>query len=254
MIICDSHIHLVHCDCNSEEKFFNENDYFCVSNFCFKEEFERADENFPFMIKKSFGIHPQCCDDEFMEKSFSENLEFLKKLLSEKKIDAVGECGFDFFTEEFKSTQKNQDVAWENQLELSIEYGIPLIIHIRKAVDRIFMYSRELKKVSAVVFHSFPGTLIEANSILNHGINAFFSFGKPILNGKKSAIECAKKLPVERLLLETDAPYQTLKGEEKTFPSDILKVYEKVSELREERLDSLCENLFQNFKNIYEKP
>jgi TatD DNase family protein len=98
----------------------------------------------------------------------------------------------------------------------------------------IFESIEKLKKIKAVIFHSFSGSVTEANSLRKKGVNAFFSFGKPILNGNKNAMDCVKNLPLEWLLLETDSPYQTLKGEVFTPPTDILKVYEQFVKLRKD--------------------
>ena len=141
------------------------------------------------------------------------------------KISAIGERGFDLFTPEFKSTLDKQKEVWNAQLELAIKYDKPIIVHCRKGMCHIFESVEKLKKIKAVVFHSFSGSMVEAQSILKKGINGFFSFGKPILNGNKNAIQCVKSLPIENILLETDSPYQTLKGESFTSPIDILKVY-----------------------------
>ncbi len=202
-------------------------------------------------VKKSFGIHPQIFAEGITESALQEELDFLEKLLIEKKVDAVGEIGFDLFTEEYKSTLKKQEDYWAVQMELSKKYGKPIVVHIRKAVEKIFRDSKSLSKLPAVVFHSFPGTLREAESILHHGINAYFSFGKPILNGKKSAVDCVKNLPAERLLFETDAPYQTLKNEERTLPGEITRVYERASEIRGESLELLCEKISFNFAGLF---
>ena len=175
----------------------------------------------------------------------------MESLCKNKEIVAIGECGFDFFTPEYKSTAAEQEIAFRAQLALAQKYNLPLVLHLRKSIEKIFTFSRELKKIPAVIFHSFPGTLREAVSLQNHGLNAFFSFGKPILNGKKSALDCVQNLPIQNLLFETDAPYQTLKGESETLPSDIKKVYEKASELRKISKDELCEKIFENFNRAF---
>ena len=128
-----------------------------------------------------------------------------------------------------------------------------MIIHGRKCNDRFFFYAKQLSKVPAVLFHSYMGTFNEAQSLLNKGINCFFSFGKPLLNGNKKAIECICKLDSRQLLLETDAPFQVLKGEEYTKPSDIFNVYEKAFEIRgissedKEKATGFTEQLYSNF-------
>ena len=176
----------------------------------------------------------------------------MENLIIDKKIIAIGECGFDFFTPEFRSTAAEQETVFNEQLFLAQKYNLPLVLHLRKSIEKIFTYSRQLKKIPAVVFHSFPGTFREAQSLTNHGINAFFSFGKPILNGKKASIDCVQNLPFQNLLFETDAPYQTLKGETETFPTDIKKVYRKACELRKINLEELSETVFKNFQIAFE--
>ena len=277
---CDAHMHLSH---SKEPNFAGEEQYLCLSSCHSKEEFESLGRYLPSgrsgfshfryslhssaslrnasggatiptanvkgLVFATYGIHPQ--SPSIRDKSFiEEELAFLENLLASKKIIAIGECGFDFFTPEFKSTAVEQEIVFNEQLFLAQKYNLPLVLHLRKAIEKIFTYSRELKKLPAVIFHSFPGTLREAQSLTNHGINAFFSFGKPILNGKKSAIECIQNLPLENLLLETDAPYQTLKGEKETFPSDIKKVYQKASELRGLSLQELSEAIYVNFQQV----
>lgn len=273
-------MHLSH---SKEPNFASEEQYLCLSSCHSKEEFESLGRYLPSgrsgyphfryslhssaslrnasggatiptanvkgLVFATYGIHPQ--SPSIKDKSFiEEELAFLENLLAAKKIIAIGECGFDFFTPKFKSTAAEQEIVFNEQLFLAQKYNLPLVLHLRKAIEKIFTYSRELKKLPAVIFHSFPGTLREAHSLTNHGINAFFSFGKPILNGKKSAIECVQNLPLENLLLETDAPYQTLKGEKETFPSDIKKVYQKASELRGLSLQELSEAIYVNFQQV----
>ena len=167
------------------------------------------------------------------------------------KISAIGECGFDLFTPKFKSTLDKQKEVWNYQLELAIKYDKPIIVHCRKGMCHIFESVEKLKKIKAVIFHSFSGSMVEAQSILKKGINGFFSFGKPILNGNKNAIQCVKSLPLENILLETDSPYQTLKGEEVTNPSDILKVYKEVFNLRQEEPEVIVSQVFHSFDTIF---
>jgi TatD DNase family protein len=163
------------------------------------------------------------------------------------KVFAIGECGFDLFTDEYKSSFVEQKEIWNAQLELAIKYDKPIIVHCRKGMCHIFESIEKLKKIISVIFHSFPGSVTEANSLRKKGVNAFFSFGKPILNGNKNAMDCVKNLPLEWLLLETDSPYQTLKGEVFTPPTDILKVYEQVFNLRKENSEIIASKIYENF-------
>ena len=106
------------------------------------------------------------------------------------------------------------------------------MIHCRKAIDLVFADIPALKKVPAVLFHSFFSGIIEAHALLRKDLNAYFSFGKQILNGNKKSVSCVRELPASHLLLETDAPFQTLKNESFTPLSDIRRVYAAAYDLR----------------------
>lgn len=247
MIYTDSHIHIARC--RSLPRF--DEKYFCVSSCHTKDDFyflENLGENAGGKYFASFGIHPQAV----LGKRYSEDdFDFLEKLIFDKKIVAIGEIGLDFFTPELKEKSDEQILIFERQLNLAIQNDFPIVLHLRKSVEKIFTYSKILSKLPSVIFHSFPGTVMEAASLLNHKINGFFSFGKPILNGRKHSIDCVKNLPLERILLETDAPYQTLKGEDFTNPNDIKKVYAEAAKLRNMDEEELSEKIFDNFKKAY---
>lgn len=203
-------------------------------------------KNNPESLFISFGVHPQNPDKDL--------LPILENLLFENKINAVGECGFDFFTKEYKATFEDQKNVFESQLELAQKFNKSMVIHCRKANDVLFSYSKELKKLPAVLFHSFMGSLIEAESLLKRGINGYFSFGKQIFNNNKKVIQLVSELPLEKLLLETDAPFQTLKGEKFTDTKEIAKIYTEVFELRKEsekNFAGFCRQLESNFYEVY---
>lgn len=192
-----------------------------------KKEFEKQKMAADSIIH-SFGLHPQNAINE----NIKESSYFLEKLCEENQISFIGEAGFDFFTEDFRKAENKQNEIWNIQLELALEFGLPLVIHCRKANHKIFEYSDKLKKLPEVLFHSFMGPAAEAQSILNHGINGYFSFGKQLMNGNKKAIDCVKTLPLTVLLAETDAPFQYLRGEKFTAPDEIEKVYKTIKSIR----------------------
>ena len=231
-MISDAHFHLKQLLEISPEQadFIKENNF---SGFCscrtleeveFVENFIAKNSETADKLKISFGIHPQAPDEK--------ELKTLEKLISENRIAAVGEIGLDRFNEEFAKTIELQKKLFVIQLETAEKAGLPVILHIRKAIQEIFEQIRILKKLKKVVFHSYSGTAEEAISILNHGVNAYFSFGNALLNGHKKAVETVRILPEERILTETDAPYQPKKGENFSKFSDILQIQEKINEIK----------------------
>lgn len=196
----------------------------------------------------AFGLHPQSA--EFID--YKKNIDLLEILLRENKISAVGEAGFDYYTEAFKNQKEKQEIMWQSQLELAIKYNKPMIIHCRKANEKLFEYAQELKKLPSVLFHSFMGTPIEANSLLNKGINGYFSFGKQLMNNNKKVISCFSQLPINVLLCETDAPFQYLKNQTKTYVSDIEEIYVAAFSLRPdiENFEKFKLQMEINYKNF----
>lgn len=196
-------------------------------------------------IIHSFGIHPQ---DIFDDSKY----EFLCNLANNHEISAIGETGFDYYTEEYKNNSEMQEKMFNLQIDLAKKFNLPIVIHCRKANEKLFEYSKKLKEIKAVLFHSFMGPFPEALSLLKKGINGYFSFGKQLKNNNKKAIDCLKNLPMETILFETDAPFQTLKGQEKTYNYEIYDIYKTGFEIRNEKNFHLfCDNLKKNFLNLY---
>ena len=177
-----------------------------------------------------FALHPQL--SEGGDFCFSDGIELLQSLGAEGRLDAVGETGFDLYNEGYRAGENIQDEMFACHLETALKYSLPLVLHVRRAMFKIFPFTKELKKLPAVVFHSWPGTRGEGEALLRRGVNAFFSFGSVVLKNHREAMASAAVFPAERILLETDAPYQPLRG--KTYSSwrDLDAICSCIAELR----------------------
>jgi len=160
-----------------------------------------------------FAVHPQLPAGGGGKPKSDELVATLFKLADEGRIAAIGECGFDLYNEEFRETEKIQEYLFVRHLEIALRYELPVVIHARRAMHKIFANAKILSKCRAVVFHSWSGTLEEGQALLRRGINAYFSFGNTVLNGHKKAMRCCALFPAERLLTETDAPFQPVRGQ-----------------------------------------
>ena len=214
---CDAHIHFV--DLEARDPGFiaryAEGPFLACAASHDQDEFEAtlamvAAVGLAERTPLSFGIHPQW--------PVWKNAELLTRLAAEGRIAAIGEAGFDFFGDRPErirnpENERVQTGVFEFQLGLAELRGLPLLIHERKAMDRIFHYSRRLARLPAVILHSYAGTAREGADLLGRGLPVFFSFGSALLNGHKRAIEACVLLPEERLLSETDAPWQPPRGE-----------------------------------------
>jgi TatD DNase family protein len=175
-----------------------------------------------------FAVHPQLPAGggagETQGRIRKELLPLLETLSGEGRLDAVGETGFDLYNDAYRAAEKIQDEIFALHLETALRYGLPLVLHVRRAMHKIFSFTAELKKLPSVIFHSWPGTLGEGEALIRRGVNVYFSFGAPVLGNRKETRRCCALLPPERLLLETDAPYQP--------PSSLLRFAHKTSKNR----------------------
>jgi len=180
-----------------------------------------------------FAVHPQMPAVSRLS-VFDEQLTMLNTLAAEGRLAAIGETGFDLFNAEYRETEKIQDDLFAAHLETALRYDLPLVIHARRAMHKIFAHASALKKCRAVVFHSWPGTAGEGEALLRRGINAFFSFGNVIMLNHREAMRCCAVFPAGRLLTETDAPFQPPRGKEFSSCADIPRILEAAAALRRE--------------------
>ncbi|MDR1839464.1 MAG: TatD family hydrolase [Treponema sp.] len=186
-----------------------------------------------------FAIHPQLPaaggEKQADKKSSTDNgLTALFKLAGEGRIAAIGECGFDLYNERFRETEKIQEYLFAQHLETALRYDLPVVIHARRAMHKIFANAKILSKCRTVVFHSWSGTLEEGQALLRRKVNAYFSFGNAVMNGHKKAMHCCAAFPVERLLTETDAPFQPQRGQNFSWWADLSAVIKTAASLRGE--------------------
>jgi TatD DNase family protein len=186
-----------------------------------------------------FALHPQLSGEkkDFM----SRGIELLFSLAVESRLDAVGETGFDLYDEKFKAAENVQDELFVSHLETALYWNLPMVLHLRRSMHKVFPFAQQLKKLPVVVFHSWPGTRDEAEAMLKKGINAYFSFGTAVLKNHKEAMASVSILPADRLLLETDAPYQPLKEKEFSTWRDLSQICSCIANLRKEA-GSPCAN------------
>jgi len=183
-----------------------------------------------------FAVHPQMplviiSTPNVTRYSLRENLSVLDALAAQGRLGAVGETGFDLYNADFSETEKTQDELFVAHLETALRYDLPLVIHSRRAMHKIFANAAALKKCRSVVFHSWSGTPEEGEALLRRGVNAFFSFGAAITLNHNVA-RCCACFPEERLLTETDAPFQPLPGREFSRYADISAVLGAMEALR----------------------
>jgi TatD DNase family protein len=216
-----------------------------------------------------FAIHPQLPAEAHWEKHLPSAPEtphslpllfsLLETLAEENRLDAIGETGFDRYNQAFRDTEAIQDELFTAHLELACAKGLPLVLHVRRAMHKVFAHVKALKKLPAVIFHSWSGTVGEGEALLRRGINAYFSFGAPILLNHHEAMRSCAHFPVDRLLLETDAPYQPLRGASFSHWGNLPLILRGTAHVREEagstghHIEELAALVEGNFYRAYGK-
>ncbi len=153
-------------------------------------------------IYAAVGWHPQ--DAVTMKE---EDLDWIAELCRHEKVVAIGEIGLDYYWD--TSPRDIQHAVFRKQIGLARELGMPIVIHNRDAHEDTVRILREEKahEVGGVM-HAFSGSWETAKLCLNMGFH--LSFGGPItFKNAKQPKEVLRQTPLDRLLLETDAPYLT---------------------------------------------
>lgn len=157
--------------------------------------------NRPTATRTAIGLHPTEVKSGPVEKQ----LDFVRKNISTLPgLVAVGEIGIDLYWD--KTLVDNQMLAFEAQMQIAREYGLPVIIHCREALEETLEVIQSFKEKPPMVFHSFGGTEKDVDRIRRicdpmFGINGIVTFKNSGLHN------VLPHIGLERIILETDAPY-----------------------------------------------
>ena len=198
----------------------------------------------------TYGIHPH---ETKNHKDINKDI-ILKKISLSKKIIGIGETGLDFFHNH--SDKKTQLKLFEEHIQASIESDLPLIVHSREAEDDTYDILAKFSKKNKlkILMHCFTGSKKFSRKLLE--LNAYFS-ASGILTFKKTRdlSETFKALPLNRILIETDAPYlspEPLRGKSNE-PSHITHTARYLANLKEIDFDEMCNISSNNFFKLFGK-
>lgn len=197
-------------------------------------------EKFPF-VYSAVGIHP--CNIESQT-----TIEDIRHYSQHKKCVAIGEIGLDYYWEPVK--KEKQKIYFKNQLSLSKELNLPVIVHDRDAHGDTLEILKHFKPNGVV--HSFSGSVEMAEEILSLGMYLGIGGVITFTNARKLP-DVVKILPLERLLLETDAPYLTpvpFRG--KTNHSEMIYLTaKKIAEIKNLSLEEVLKVSYQNACKLF---
>jgi TatD DNase family protein len=193
----------------------------------------------------SAGIHPHSADT-----ATESNLLSVERALSGDKIVAVGEIGLDYHYD-FSPRDRQRD-AFAKQLDIAIGANKPVIIHDREAHGDTMALLSERKGRLRGVLHCYSGSYEDAVRYVDMGFYIAFGGALTFKNAKKQR-EIAEKLPLERLVVETDCPYMTPEPHrgERNDPRRILLTLEMLAKVRRISPEEAAVATFENAMALY---
>lgn len=194
----------------------------------------------------AIGFHPHDAKD-FNEKFLT---KFESMLNDNKKIVAIGEIGLDFYRN--LSSKETQIEVFKKQIEFAIEMNMPIIIHERESFSTVLEILKKFKGKVVGIFHCFNRDYYALKEILN--LNFYIGIGGVLTYPKNNLLrETVKKAPIERILLETDAPYlppQNKRGE-RNEPSYLIFTAQFLAKIHNITLENLAKITTKNFSELF---
>lgn len=193
----------------------------------------------------AIGIHPHEAKDHLSPHVYAQ----FAALAAEDKVVAIGECGLDYYYSH--SPKHDQIKLLEFQLQLAVDRKLPVIFHVRDAFSDFLPIFDHFPGLKGVI-HSFTGEMPMLKQLLSRGlymgVNGIVTFTKDA--GQLAAV---KAVPLDRLLLETDAPFLTPAPFRGTIcmPKHVVRTAEFLSDLRGEALEQIAEATTRNATEVF---
>ena len=200
-------------------------------------------ERYPW-IYAAVGTHPDSADEVS-----EEVLEAYRQMCRHEKVKAIGEIGLDYYYETIP--RQVQQRAFRMQMALAQELDMPVIIHERNAHEDGMNIVREFPKVTGV-FHCYSGSAEMARQLVNMGWYIGFTGVLTFKNARK-AVETAQRIPLERIVLETDCPFmapEPYRGK-RNHPGYLIQMAQKLAQIRGLDVEEVIRVTTENAKRLY---
>ncbi|MCK5720653.1 MAG: TatD family hydrolase [Thiomargarita sp.] len=195
----------------------------------------------------SAGIHPNNADKKPID------VNTLVKMADNTKVIAIGETGLDYFRTKNDSQIVKQKQQFRTHIQAAKEINKPLIIHSREAIADILLILQE-EQASTVggIMHCFVEDWETAQKVIDMGFYISFSGIVTFKNAKKLQ-SVAKKVPLNRLLIETDSPYLAPVPHRGKInqPAYVAHIAKFIANLRDETYDSIAKKTTENFFRLF---
>ncbi|WP_025748211.1 TatD family hydrolase [Caldicoprobacter faecalis] len=200
---------------------------------------------YPF-IYAAVGVHPH-----EVSQMGSEDLDALETIAKSDKVVAIGEIGLDYYYD--FSPRELQKEWFARQIDLAYSLGMPIIIHDRDAhADVLDILKAKRDRILGGVMHCYSGSWEMAKDFMDLGF--YISLGGPVtFENAKRPVEVAQKIPLDRLVIETDSPYlaPTPHRGKRNNPAYVRLVAEKIAEIRGMSFEEIAEATLNNAKKLF---
>ena len=197
------------------------------------------------LIYAAVGVHPHDA-----EKVKPDHWKQLEKMISHPKVVAIGELGLDFYRN--YSPRDVQHQVLQRQLQLAVETDMPIIVHTRNAWPEILeIFEGEYNGKLKGVFHCFAGDEKMAQRVLDLGF--YISFTGVVTFKNSTALQVAKEIPLNRLMVETDCPFMApmpFRGK-RCEPAYVPLIADKIAEAREIDEEVLARQTSENVRELF---
>jgi TatD DNase family protein len=174
----------------------------------------------------ALGIHPMYVDNAILQ-----DIETLKSYVAQNNPVAIGEIGLDYFVT--KTNIELQTYFFTEQLKIAKQHDLPVILHVRHAVDDVLKYLRRYE-IKGGIAHAFNGSFQQAEQFIGLGFKLGFG-GAMTYNRALRIRELATKLPLEAIVLETDSPDippEWVGSKGRNTPLELPKIAQILADLR----------------------
>ncbi|MDE3089238.1 MAG: TatD family hydrolase [Chloroflexota bacterium] len=189
------------------------------------------------------GIHP-----EHARTFDGGSLKSIRDLAQHRKVAGIGEIGLDFYWQN-NPPREEQERAFSAQLDLAAELGKPVVIHDRDAHSELMEILARRRAVRGIL-HCFSGDLEMARQAIDLGYCISFAGNVTFKNARRLQ-EIARALPLERIVIETDAPYLSPLRGRRNEPGNVALVAAKIAELKGIAISEVENNTTRNSQLLF---
>ena len=205
----------------------------------------QMEQQFPGHCIAMMGLHP--C---YVKENYKDELAIVETWLAKRKFIAIGEIGLDFYWD--KTFTQEQYLVFETQMQWALDMQLPIVIHTRNAMgETIEAVKPFAKKGLRGVFHCFSGSKESAEQII--GMDFHLGLGGVLTYKNAGVAEAVKDIPMEYLVLETDAPYLPpvpYRGKTNE-PAYMLEVAKKLADIKSLPLHEIAEITTRNAERLF---